>query len=361
VPILVVTVEMTPGAVPQLPTRLTAQDLLGSDASGNAVRRCPPLPCVDTRWFEDAAVICAERLCDFNRDGTADVRDLVLMVRCVMAEGPCPDSTQGLDCVPDGSFTLADVLCCARQVLRNLSCPSCPVDSLRAEPSVRLRIDGPQTDENEIVLPLTLSGASKLGAARLDLAYPADRFTVVGVELAEGQEGWITLHEVSGARLTLGLIGAGASSLRETTDEVEVRVRLALRPGQSIDGILEVTDSQFSGPDGTLLAVSLGQTSRTLGGTPRFILFENRPEPFSIETRFELALDRGAEASIGVYDIAGRRLVSLHHGWLAAGPHEFRWDGRTEDGTSARNGVYFYRAEVGGRAVSRKMVLVRGD
>jgi flagellar hook assembly protein FlgD len=53
--------------------------------------------------------------------------------------------------------------------------------------------------------------------------------------------------------------------------------------------------------------------------------------------------------------------VSLHHGWLAAGPHEFRWDGRTEDGTSARNGVYFYRAEVGGRAVSRKMVLVRGD
>jgi flagellar hook capping protein FlgD len=358
VPVLRVTAELAADSTPELPARLRAEELLGSDANGTAVREC--LSRVLDLRLPDVAVICAERACDANGDGQSDVRDLVLMVRCVTNEGPCPDSTRSLDCDGDSTLALADVICCARHILRSLVCPECPVDSVRAEPGVRLAIGEPVENHDVLEVPLTLSGARRLGAARLDLRYPTDRFEVVALMLDPGATGWLALHEVVDDRVTVGLIGGSHSVIAPAPAELSLVLRLRMRTGQVPGGTLRVTDSQFSGPDGTLLRVELGQTSRRLDGEPGVDLSNNRPEPFSSETRFELSLERAAQVTLGVYDITGRRLALLHHGWLEAGAHPFRWNGRAADGREAPNGVYFYRAEVEGKAVGRKMVLIRG-
>src|SRR5262249_42881037 len=47
--------------------------------------------------------------CDFNGDGREDIRDLVLMVRCLRDSALCGDSAARFDCNQEGGFTLDDV------------------------------------------------------------------------------------------------------------------------------------------------------------------------------------------------------------------------------------------------------------
>jgi flagellar hook assembly protein FlgD len=58
-----------------------------------------------------------------------------------------------------------------------------------------------------------------------------------------------------------------------------------------------------------------------------------------------------------IYDIAGRCVRRLVDGRSEAGAYEVLWDGRSDGGRSAGAGVYFYRLEVGGARLTRKMLL----
>jgi hypothetical protein len=42
-----------------------------------------------------------------------------------------------------------------------------------------------------------------------------------------------------------------------------------------------------------------------------------------------------------------------------AGVHHVPWNGRDEDGRAVASGVYFYRLEVGGEALTKRMVLLK--
>jgi hypothetical protein len=83
------------------------------------------------------------------------------------------------------------------------------------------------------------------------------------------------------------------------------------------------------------------------------------PNPFATATALELTLAQGQDVSTDVYDVAGRLVVSLHHGWLAAGPHRFMWDGRDLSGHQCVNGIYLIRAEHDGARLLTKVVLVK--
>ena len=101
--------------------------------------------------------------------------------------------------------------------------------------------------------------------------------------------------------------------------------------------------------------------SERLPGNPAIALSENRPDPFSGETRFTLSLPSAAAVELSVYDLNGRRVATLHHGALKAGVSEFSWSGRDDGGSRLGAGVYFYRAIVGGNAISRRMVYLGGS
>jgi hypothetical protein len=84
------------------------------------------------------------------------------------------------------------------------------------------------------------------------------------------------------------------------------------------------------------------------------------PNPFNPRTtiRFSLAGDV-PQASLRVYDVAGRLVKTLLQGPMSAGEHTTIWDGIDTDGLAVASGVYYCRLEVGGTAETRSMVLVR--
>lgn len=340
-------------------TTMVADQLLGSDVNGQAVPLCPPPPCVDPARYPAIALICAEQECDFNADGLIDIRDLVLMVHCVNAEGPCPpDAATRFDCDGDSLLAIPDVLCCAREILGRPQCADCSPDSVRPEPGVSLSFGDPESAAGVITVPLRLAGTDRIGAARLTLELPLDRYDVAGFDTGAP---WLALHDQQGGRLTLGIINARNS--RELADWIPptFRLRLRLKPGATPGGTLTATAGEFSGTDGVTLGVDLGRPSQALPGTGSVALSPNQPNPFSRETAFTLDLPQAGEATVTIFDLRGRAIRTLHRAPLTAGPHEFRWDGTASDGSRAPNGVYFYQATMAGHSVSRKLILMRGN
>lgn len=371
-PVLRVTVEQPDGVGAPEVTLLQTENLLGSDLTGNAVPSCPPPPCAeparDPMRMAGGALICAgDDACDFNGDGHEDVRDLVGMVHCLRGEGLCPDSVgTKFDCDRDSAFTISDVLCCARHILRRPPCPGCVPDTVgsRPEPGVRARFGEPVVTGSGVDLPLTLSGADRLGAASLTLEAPLDRYEVLGVDVGAIKE-WLDLHEVSDGRLKVGLMWMGPirsalATYGSAARELTITLHLALKAGQSPGGRVAIAQSEFSGPDGAMLSVDLGAPSGMIPGG-RLELSGNRPNPFSAETRFTLDLLEAGNVEVGIYDLRGRAVASLFRGPLPAGPHEFQWTGRAADGSVVPNGVYFYRVAVEGKTLGRKLILMRGN
>jgi hypothetical protein len=352
----VLAVSMVPGTDGVLPpvTHLSVRGLLGSDSLGRAVPECRvmTLMIVESR-------ICTGPSCDFNQDGALDVRDLVSMVHCVLGNGPCPDTSLArLDCNADGRLGVDDVLCCARAILQGGERDTMPG---RPEPDVAVHIGEPEWESDGLRVPIRVLAADRVGAARLALALPLDRYEVTGVETGVGAGQWLELHEVADGRLVLGLIGLDPGLPAEEPMTLDLTLRLALKPGQSAGGDVGLADLQLSGRDGVTLEVTTLPVAVPLPAPGALLLSAARPNPFTHETSFALNLDRGAEVDLAVHDLGGRRVATLYRGALGAGPHQFSWRGVRSDGSTAANGIYFLEARVGAERLSRKLIFLRGN
>jgi photosystem II stability/assembly factor-like uncharacterized protein len=85
----------------------------------------------------------------------------------------------------------------------------------------------------------------------------------------------------------------------------------------------------------------------------------NYPNPFKDATTIRLSLAEAMEVTLTIYDLAGRRVRSLAAGRMAAGVHDFGWDGRNDAGRRVASGVYFVRLESQGGSTARGLNLVR--
>lgn len=343
-------VTVTPRAGMPIPplTRLDVTGLLAADSLGREVHPCPTFAPVSP------ARICAGRNCDFNADGHLDVRDLVLMARCVLGVGACPDSAASVfDCDGDGGLDVDDVLCCARVILHGPLPDSLPT---RPAPGLRVALGTPVISSAGLELPLRVSGADLVGSARLQLSVPAGVYASAELELLGDASSWLAVDELSGGELLLGLVALAPAS--QTAGELDLRIRLTTAPGQSASPDVRLLTAEFVAPDGAPLAHgTLGAPPPT--GVQRFALSAARPNPFGRETRFVVSVASDAEAEVGIFDLAGRLVTRLHRGALTAGEHSFRWDGSRADGARAPDGLYFYRVQGMGERDTRRLVLIR--
>lgn len=354
-PILRITAALPLGGTAPERTELYAGAMLASDSTGQAVSPCPSV-LTDGIVVIDGATICRGEPCDVNADGVSDVRDLVLMVHCVLGAGTCPEPTPpDLDCDRDGAEDIDDVLCCARSLLGGDMPPDTAV--ARPEPSVVVSLGEPVRTADGADVPVRLAGSDRVGAARLEFTYPTARYDVAGVELAGGSASWLVLHQVLDGRLVVALIDAGGppSSGAAALDLV---VRLTLKPDQQPGGTLALAARELSGPDGVALSVETGNPAQALAVPVRLALSAARPNPFASVTRFTVTLSAPADLEVGVYDLQGRRVASLHRGPAPAGETEFTWDRTRGDGSAVPSGVYFYRAVAEGVTATRKLLVL---
>lgn len=83
------------------------------------------------------------------------------------------------------------------------------------------------------------------------------------------------------------------------------------------------------------------------------------PNPFRNTVELAYALANRQMVRVAIYDASGKRVKMLQHGYQAAGDHAVVWSGTDDRGQPLAAGVYFARVEVGGKAATNKLILMR--
>ena len=86
----------------------------------------------------------------------------------------------------------------------------------------------------------------------------------------------------------------------------------------------------------------------------QFVLYQNFPNPFNPSTIISYLLPSNTIVSLGIYDVLGRKILTLVDGPQSKGMHSV-----TFDGAQLASGVYFYRLAAGNQVLTKEMVLLK--
>ena len=83
------------------------------------------------------------------------------------------------------------------------------------------------------------------------------------------------------------------------------------------------------------------------------------PTPFNAEVTIPFTIATPGPVRISIYNLMGQSIRVLAGGWLAAGVHRVRWDGRTAAGAAAASGVYWAVLHTDDAVQTAKVALIR--
>ena len=83
------------------------------------------------------------------------------------------------------------------------------------------------------------------------------------------------------------------------------------------------------------------------------------PTPFNAEVTIPFVLAEAGPVRLTLYNLMGQQIRVLADGWVAAGAHSMRWDGRTAAGAEAASGVYWAVLQAEGVVQTAQLALIR--
>jgi hypothetical protein len=96
------------------------------------------------------------------------------------------------------------------------------------------------------------------------------------------------------------------------------------------------------------------------GTTPKeFALSQNYPNPFNPTTRFRVDVAKASQVEVSVYDVLGRKIVTLLNGEKAEGAYTMEWNGLDAQGLSVPTGMYLIRMTAGEFNATQKVMLLK--
>jgi flagellar hook assembly protein FlgD len=97
------------------------------------------------------------------------------------------------------------------------------------------------------------------------------------------------------------------------------------------------------------------------GITPigQFILHQNVPNPFTVQTSIGYQLSSATDLRLNIYNIAGQLVRTLVDTHQDAGFYNVVWSGLDDQGRGVSNGVYFCRLESKDESLIKKMTILR--
>ena len=87
-----------------------------------------------------------------------------------------------------------------------------------------------------------------------------------------------------------------------------------------------------------------------------FTLHRNSPNPFNPSTRIRYDLPELSEVKLEIFNITGRKVITLVDGWEPAGYRSVMWNGSDDSGRAVSSGIYLYRITALGQSSGTKFI-----
>ena len=118
-------------------------------------------------------------------------------------------------------------------------------------------------------------------------------------------------------------------------------------------GDLFTTNSEFLVED-IVAQTTSGELEVSVNLPLEFGLSAAYPNPFNPSTSFDVYMSNTEAISVGVYNVMGQLVYTIHSGELTSGKYTFNWDA-----SNVSSGVYFIKATTSSNVATQKVMLMK--
>jgi len=194
---------------------------------------------------------------------------------------------------------------------------------------------------------VTMNASTSVGAVWLTLSYANTE--IASIDLESGALDMDLLYHPDS-----GLLRILIWSL-EDADSIPSGAGDLVRVHTTGGGTVTLVEAEVSTYAGALMQTTIAQPP---AAAPDLMVVGNAPNPFNAQTSIRFNLDAASDYTLTIFNIAGQ-VVRTYAGPAEAGAHTITWDGRDQRNSPVASGVYFYRVEAGGFAVTKRMLLLK--
>jgi hypothetical protein len=350
------------------------REALVATPRGEAIPHCPTFAPIEGR-------ICvgdAEATCDLNGDGVGDVRDVLRLVRCILAgsggSDACPDSIRArADCNEDGLVDVRDLVCCVRRILAHDGGwgEAPPSGEEPTGTPARIGFDGDAvwTTPYEGTATVRIEPGDGFGGMQW-VVDPGTAARVRDVVLDDPEGPYAVAWSpdpAGGARVLVydrGVDGGGAAAGGASGAAASRTVRIVLEPaaGATAVGEIVLRGWRSASWDGSPVFTQAGAVLAALPANAAAAVpavLRARPNPFVATTEIVYSLPAAGRVSLRLFDVTGRLVRTLVSGRMEAGVHRTAWDGRDGRGRAMGSGVYFVQFDAAGITASQRLLMLR--
>ena len=179
-------------------------------------------------------------------------------------------------------------------------------------------------------------------------------FAAIGLDLWNGTPANVSaFRSQTGVTYKLGLQASSMSSLYGTTYD---RVMVIGPDGTIAYKGLTATSGTLDEAVSVIASMLSASTSVSPDGSATTLHLSTYPNPSAGAVSVEIGTSESGDAALVVYDMLGRRVATLHDGWLPAGNATVVWDGMNESGARVGSGVYLVSLRSGGNSLTRTVI-----
>lgn len=171
--------------------------------------------------------------------------------------------------------------------------------------------------------------------------------------LTKGSNGWVTLRATNTTKADSILLATNMTVRKAYYNYIyfkEDRSLGAHNAKYTINVLLRTLNS-FSGTGGVV--------QNDINKPAVYSLSPNYPNPFNPTTNINFTVPKDGNVKINIYNINGQLVATLVDNFIQSGTYTVTWDGRTNNGTIASSGVYFYQMRAPNFVMTKKMTLMK--
>ncbi|MBN1465678.1 T9SS type A sorting domain-containing protein [candidate division KSB1 bacterium] len=302
---------------------------------------------------------------DVDENGLVQAHDAAFVLKYLVGDIDTLDCQQfaNADVTLDSTVSALDATVILQYVVGLIdSLPYVPTgDQLLATASIAMHDQAMQAGQT-IELPLYLTNVDNILSFAGTVVYDPAVLRLTGIIWPGQLVDYVTYENSSNGEIRF----AGAGSKAMIKDGLFATVRFTVNDGcDQPETVVTLKNLRWNEnavqKDATQATLSLvAATSEHEKQLPtEFVLGQNYPNPFNPSTTIEYGLPQAALVTLSIYDVNGRRIITLVDERQERGWHRAHWHAVNSSGQRVSSGVYLVKLKAGQFVDTKKIMLMK--
>ena len=207
---------------------------------------------------------------------------------------------------------------------------------------------------------LNIEYENPIRGIQFELAYDSKQVEIFNPKMVSPNENVIiSKQSIEDGKVKIVIFNSKGEEIK-SDNQSYLKIPFEFISSENIVSNVMIENVLLAGIDGSLINQNIRTNSSDFKVVPNeFALHQNHPNPFNPNTTISFDLPEESFVNLTVYNLTGKKVLTLKSDNVSAGFHSLDWNGKDEFGNSVASGMYFYRLDTKSFQSTKKMLFLK--